>query len=203
MVMSLIEGVPLRAVKEVGDPAGLYSELIEVILRFAEHGLIHGDFNEFNIMLQTRGEDGANVHPKGEAEQESLPVIPYIIDFPQAVSIDHADAKSYFDRDVHCIKTFFDRRFHFKSLEPGPYFEEAKARAGGRKKGSCTRIDIDVEASGFARQMAKELHKYMESIGANVDTGVTTDEESPENEEGNDKDGRTDENDDPRELLHL
>lgn len=203
MVMSLIEGTPLRAVKEVGDPAALYSELIEVILRFAEHGLIHGDFNEFNIMLQTRGEDGATADSRGEAEQSSVSVIPYIIDFPQAVSVDHADAKSYFDRDVHCIKTFFDRRFHFTSSEPGPYFEEAKARAGGRQKGSCKRIDIDVEASGFSRQMAKELHKYMENVGVNVDTGVTTDEESSEIEEGSDKDGVPSENVDPRELLHV
>lgn len=203
MVMSLIEGIPLRAVKRVGDPAGLYAELIEVILRFAEHGLIHGDFNEFNIMLQTRGEDGEKVGAEGEAEQSPLTVIPYIIDFPQAVSIDHADANAYFDRDINCIKTFFDRRFHFKSSEPGPFFEEAKARAGGRTKGSCKRIDIDVEASGFSRQMAKELHKYMENVGANVDLAVTTDEDSSENEEDSDKDGMPVENDDLRGLRHL
>ena len=159
VVMGLIEGVPLRAVKEVGDPGGLYGELMEVILRLARHGLIHGDFNEFNIMVQEE-----------ENEGEELPrVIPWIIDFPQTISIDHANAEFYFDRDVNCIKTFFERRFHFTSSESGPFFEDAKIAAGTGKDGKGKRLDIEVEASGFSRKMAKELEKYMQDVGVDGD----------------------------------
>jgi RIO kinase 2 len=38
-------------VNEVKDPAELYSELMNLIVRLARYGLIHGDFNEFNLML--------------------------------------------------------------------------------------------------------------------------------------------------------
>lgn len=36
---------------EVKDAAELYSELMDLIVRLARYGLIHGDFNEFNLML--------------------------------------------------------------------------------------------------------------------------------------------------------
>ena len=38
-------------VTEVPDPAELYDKLIKLLIKFADHGVIHGDFNEFNIML--------------------------------------------------------------------------------------------------------------------------------------------------------
>ena len=176
VVMDLVEGVPLRAVKRVGEPAWLYAHLMEIILKFAEYGLIHGDFNEFNIMIpdtvddvaekkqevvegeKTKRKDGGPSPPETDAEATAA-IEPVIIDFPQMVSIDHANAAMYFDRDVNCIKTFFERRFHFLSDEQGPFFEEAKRRAAdaGRK-----RLDVDVEASGFSRKMAKDLEKYMQ-----------------------------------------
>ena len=74
----------------------LYDELMNLIVKFGNHGVIHGDFNEFNIML---------------TEDEE----PIIIDFPQMISTSHPDAKLYFDRDVNCIRDFFRRRFSFES----------------------------------------------------------------------------------------
>lgn len=59
---------------EVGDVEGLYDELMNLIIRFADSGVIHGDFNEFNIML---------------TEDEK----PVIIDFPQMVSTLHPNAE--------------------------------------------------------------------------------------------------------------
>ena len=159
VVMGLIEGVPLRTVKELGDPAGLYGELVEVILRLARFGLIHGDFNEFNIMIQEE-----------EREEEDRPrAIPWIIDFPQTISIDHANAEFYFDRDVKCIKTFFERRFHFTSSEPGPFFQDVKNAASTGTDEKAKRLDIEVEASGFSKKMAKELEIYMREVGVDGD----------------------------------
>ena len=36
-----------------------------------------------------------------------------MIDFPQMVSTSHINAKYYFDRDVECIRSFFERSFGF------------------------------------------------------------------------------------------
>lgn len=168
IVMSLIDAFPLRQITEVPDPAGLYSELIDMILRLAQFGLIHGDFNEFNILIKEKTAVPDIEGGEGEtASSETLKVLtPILIDFPQMVSIDHANAAMYFDRDVNCIKRFFERRFHFTSDEPGPFFSDAKAQL--RKKGG-RRLDVGVEASGFSKKMAKELETYMREVGVDGD----------------------------------
>ena len=77
---------------------------MNLILKFANHGVIHGDFNEFNIMINSKGK-------------------PIIIDFPQMVSTSHVNAEMYFDRDVTCIRDFFKRRFGYES-ELYPTFDD-------------------------------------------------------------------------------
>jgi len=47
---------------------------MELIVRLANHGLIHGDFNEFNLMIS---DDGSVT----------------MYDFPQMVSTSHANAE--------------------------------------------------------------------------------------------------------------
>ena len=63
-------------VQEVSDAPALYDECMELIVKLANHGLIHGDFNEFNLMLDS------NDHIT-------------MYDFPQMVSTSHADAEWY------------------------------------------------------------------------------------------------------------
>lgn len=175
IVMELIDAFPLRQISEVPDPAGLYTELIEIILRLAEYGLIHGDFNEFNILIKE--EDQIPSKPTSNEENHPSPSIkltPVLIDFPQMVSIDHANAEMYFDRDVNCIKRFFARRFHFTSDEPGPIFADAKKLVG---KSGGKRLDVEVEASGFSKRMAKDLEKYMQEVGVDGDGGDDRDDE--------------------------
>ena len=170
VVMELIDAFPLRQIQEVPNPAGLYAELIDIVLRLASFGLIHGDFNEFNILI--REDEIPPVESSGDTKIEKpdsrpgITLTPVIIDFPQMVSIDHSNAEMYFDRDVNCIKRFFERRFNFVSDEPGPFFADAKKLAGGLKN---KRLDVDVEASGFSRKMAKELEKYMLEVGVDGD----------------------------------
>lgn len=60
-------------VHSVNDPGKLYDELMNIIVKFAELGLIHCDFNEFNILLK---------------EDDS----PVVIDFPQMISTSHLNA---------------------------------------------------------------------------------------------------------------
>ena len=48
---------------------------MDIIVRFAQAGLIHGDYNEFNILIR---------RDSGE---------PIVIDFPQMVSTSHENAE--------------------------------------------------------------------------------------------------------------
>ena len=43
--MEHIDAVPMRNIREMGHPVRVYSNLINLIVSLAEHGLIHGDFN--------------------------------------------------------------------------------------------------------------------------------------------------------------
>lgn len=61
-------------VTEVANPETLYEELMELIVRLGNCGVIHGDFNEFNIMIDDVGH-------------------PIVIDFPQMVSTSHPNAE--------------------------------------------------------------------------------------------------------------
>jgi len=191
IVMSLIDAFPMRQISSVPDAASLYAELISMILRLAQYGLIHGDFNEFNILVEEKTTQATS----DQTQPPSVTLTPILIDFPQMVSIDHVNAEMYFDRDVGCIKRFFDRRFHFKSNEPGPSFAEARKSVG---KGGVKRLDISVEASGFSRKMAKELEAYMKSVGVDDDgepSAARGDEEFIEGEVNSDGEEEKDEDD--------
>lgn len=61
-------------VMEVSNVEALYDELMNLIVRFADAGVIHGDFNEFNIII---------------TDDER----PIIIDFPQMVSTMHENGQ--------------------------------------------------------------------------------------------------------------
>lgn len=51
IVMSLVKAYPMVNVKGLLNPDKVYHRLIELIIQFAEYGLVHGDFNEFNLMI--------------------------------------------------------------------------------------------------------------------------------------------------------
>ena len=61
-------------VHDVADPSALYNDLMELIVRLGSYGLIHCDFNEFNLIID---------------ESDKVTVI----DFPQMVSISHPNAQ--------------------------------------------------------------------------------------------------------------
>ncbi|KAK7956055.1 Atypical/RIO/RIO2 protein kinase [Apiospora aurea] len=191
IVMAFVDSFPLRQVSEVGDPAGLYADLIGLILRLAKHGLIHGDFNEFNILI--REERSTTKNETTGTEEETIKVTPVLIDFPQMVSMEHANAEMYFDRDVNCIKRFFDRRFHFVSTQPGPYFKDAKKTVG---KDGARRLDAAVEASGFTKKMLKDLEAAIaEQLAGRGEEGEAPGTDEEEDEDDDDDDEGDEEND--------
>ncbi|XP_015978012.1 serine/threonine-protein kinase RIO2 [Rousettus aegyptiacus] len=124
VVMELINGYPLCQIHHVEDPASVYDEAMELIVKLANHGLIHGDFNEFNLILD---------------KHDHITMI----DFPQMVSTSHPNAEWYFDRDVKCIRDFFIKRFSYES-ELYPTFSDI------RREDS---LDVEVSASGYTKEM--------------------------------------------------
>ncbi|KAJ9493208.1 hypothetical protein VN97_g44 [Penicillium thymicola] len=185
IVMGLIDAFPLRQISKVGNPAGLYSELMNMILDLARYGLIHGDFNEFNILIkeeldpEMRGKELTE-----EEEDEHIRLVPVLIDFPQMLSVDHVNAEMYFDRDVECIKRYFKRKFHFVSDAKGPTFAEARKKL---LKNPGKRLDVEVEASGFSRKMARELEAYMVDVGVKGDGEAANDSDDDEDEDEDDE----------------
>ncbi|KAI9278879.1 RIO1 family-domain-containing protein [Phascolomyces articulosus] len=155
VVMELIDAFPLRQVDEVGDPGKLYSDLMALIVRLAQHGLIHGDFNEFNILIKSNGD-------------------PVLIDFPQMVSTSHPNAEYYFNRDVECIRTFFRRRFGYESILY-PKFKLDVNREFD--------LDVQVAASGFSKKMQDELEAYQEEV--KEQEGEERSDEEEDSEEDN------------------
>lgn len=124
VIMELINGYPLCQIHHVEDPSSVYDEAMELIVRLANHGLIHGDFNEFNLILD---------------KDDHITMI----DFPQMVSTSHPNAEWYFDRDVKCIRDFFMKRFSYES-ELYPTFSDI------RREDS---LDVEVSASGYTKEM--------------------------------------------------
>ena len=92
VVMELIPAFPLNHVREVPDPISLFENLIHIIAQLAAVGYVHGDFNEFNILVDNEGKVT-------------------LIDLPQMLFSTHPLAKSYLKRDLNCVREFFRKRF--------------------------------------------------------------------------------------------
>lgn len=200
IVMELIDAFPLRQISKVPHPEALYSELMDIILELARFGLIHGDFNEFNILIKEipdpKGKGKASANEEADDSDENVRLEPVIIDFPQMVSIDHVNAEMYFDRDVNCIKRYFQRKFHFVSDVPGPFFADAKKNF---LKNPGKRLDVEVEASGFSRKMARELETYMKEVGADGDAGPVRDDLDGEDEDDDEEEDSEEEEEEAAE----
>lgn len=137
IVMSHIKGYPMSTIKELGNPKKVYGDLLEQIIKLAEHGLVHGDFNEFNLLID---------------DDEKIT----IIDFPQMTSTRHPNAQYYFTRDVVCVQEFFAKRF-------GLHFEGVPVLACDIDKAED--LDREIKASGFENEnLGEEDRLALETI---------------------------------------
>lgn len=95
VVMSLVPGFPMYQLRagEMAHPDEVCAACLGIARRLARHGLVHCDLNEFNLMI-------------GFDEKVTL------IDFPQMISVHHANAEELFDRDVHGITKYFAMKQH-------------------------------------------------------------------------------------------
>ncbi|GAB4825665.1 hypothetical protein Ancab_008539 [Ancistrocladus abbreviatus] len=160
VIMSLVQGYPLVQVKQLQNPDIVFETIISLVVRLAEHGLIHCDFNEFNIMID---------------DDEKVTMI----DFPQMVSVSHCNAQMYFDRDVECIYKFFKKRFNLTFEEQPDEFDglegDAEVIGDGRPcfssiSKAAGSLDKELAASGFTKKDEEDIDKYMQG-GIEKDLG--------------------------------
>ncbi|KAG8192209.1 hypothetical protein JTE90_009969 [Oedothorax gibbosus] len=158
VVMEAIKGFPLCQVHAIQNVPALYEELMELLVNLANHGLIHGDFNEFNLIL-------------GDDDHITL------IDFPQMVSTSHPNAEWYFDRDVTCIRDFFKKRFNYES-ELYPTFQEISRE---------DTLDLTTCASGYSKEIQEDLEEALQMMTLEEEPEEEENEEDKEDARDNDQ----------------
>lgn len=173
VLMSLVDGSPLNQVTGLTRARYVYDQMMGLVERLAKHGLIHGDLNEFNVLVRDNSEL-------------------IMIDFPQMVSMSHPNAKMYFERDVNCIRRFFRKRFGVVA-DTRPQFEDLMSKKE-------LDLDVQVAASGFTPEMDKHLareHRMKARARATRknDESENEDEQEEEEEVEEDVDGAEDADD--------
>ncbi|RQM23852.1 hypothetical protein B5M09_006400 [Aphanomyces astaci] len=121
--------------------ADAYDACMNILVRLAECGLVHCDFNEFNIMMNGDGKIT-------------------IIDFPQMISTKHLNAQELFNRDVNGLVKFFSR------LQNGAYMPDEVPQLDDIVRDLTVSLDTQVQASGYTEDMALELDQVvLDNIG--------------------------------------
>ncbi|QOJ79703.1 serine/threonine protein kinase [Infirmifilum lucidum] len=92
VVTEYVEGVELSEVPPLDDPRAILEKILSEVEKAYKAGVVHGDLNEFNVILTEEG--GIR-----------------LLDWPQWVSSSHPNATSYLRRDVENIVNFFERKY--------------------------------------------------------------------------------------------
>ncbi len=108
LVISFIgkDGKPAPLLKEVelSSPSAWYRSILAVVKQlYTKAKLVHGDISEYNIMV-----------PDG---------YPVLIDFGQAVTIEHPQAETFFRRDIENLNHYF-QQFNVRTVSPDRVVKE-------------------------------------------------------------------------------
>ncbi|KAH9253998.1 hypothetical protein BASA81_008122 [Batrachochytrium salamandrivorans] len=158
VLMGMMTGYQMHTIGTMDDPMGCLLVLLEMVVKMGKLGLIHGDFNEFNISV---------------SKTKCTDIIMY--DFPQMVSMNHPNAKYYFNRDVEGLFRFFHSRFHLDVSEVDyPDFDDVFAARSGS-------LDVELKASGYACEA--EVDAYEEEMERARHANAQSEDEDEEEEE--------------------
>ncbi len=88
---------PSRSMKlaRLQRPEETFKTIISDTKRLYEHGLVHADLSEYNILIRNE--------------------TPYMIDFGQAVVVDHPKSGEYLERDIKNISAYFRKTYGIAS----------------------------------------------------------------------------------------
>lgn len=160
VAMSRVDGFPMAQIKsgqmQMDIAEKVFNYCMAILIRLAEHGLVHCDFNEFNLMVDAKGERVT------------------LIDFPQMISTNHFNADELFTRDANCLAKFFGMKMKFVPddliLPKLGDIEIAEA------------LDEHIRASGFSKEDDDILMRFIHENNNN-DEGESEIEGSDEEDE--------------------
>ncbi|CAH8857044.1 unnamed protein product [Trichobilharzia szidati] len=151
----------------------LYYQAKDILEKIAGLGLIHGDFNEFNLMVT--GLD-STPNEKGDSNPKLV-----LIDFPQMISRDHKLAKSIYERDVEGVVSFFSRYFEIPSDDLPSSLDTIKRTSD---------IDVQLKAPGYISRNNNNNHRRARHtvddslLGTVARLQLSSSEEESESENG-------------------
>jgi len=127
VAMSKVPGFPMAQIKagRMEWAEEVFAISLGILRRLAEHGLVHCDFNEFNLMVDETG------HVT-------------LIDFPQMISTSHLNAHEMFARDLQGLVKFFAMKMRY--IPP----DDMLCKLSDIVVSASDRIDEAVRASGFS-----------------------------------------------------
>ncbi|VDM33212.1 unnamed protein product [Hydatigera taeniaeformis] len=130
----------------------LYAQAVDILDNITRNGLVHGDFNEFNLLVhglvQDGGDDGADVKTATTVATE--PKL-FLIDFPQMISRNHPTAQEIYERDLNGIISFFSRFLEISPADTPPRSLTDIPRTG--------HMDVELKAPGYPNQRSQKRNK--------------------------------------------
>ncbi|MGI9011757.1 MAG: RIO1 family regulatory kinase/ATPase [Nitrososphaeraceae archaeon] len=102
IVMNRINGVRLIEIRNLEDPREIFYKVFKQIKIAYKENIINGDLSEYNILL----DDNNDI---------------FIIDWPQAVTLEHPNAEFLIRRDIHNVIRYFTRKYDLNIDENSCY----------------------------------------------------------------------------------
>ncbi|BGP23208.1 RIO kinase 2 [Rhodotorula toruloides] len=195
LVMELIDAFPLRQISSVPSPGALYSALMDMIVRLARSGLIHGDFNEFNLLIRDHRTEAEKARDDETPDERDERIEREGGDFPLKVELEGEeyeerrrrekegsllepvliDFPQMVSTDHPDAEYYFNRdvecvRIFFArrfKYESSVYPKFSSVVRDGVREFD---LDVEVAASGFKKEDRKALEEYMAELAAHEAT---------------------------------
>jgi RIO kinase 2 len=123
VVMSMIDATPMYQINRMPRAQVVLERLMRLLIRLGRSGIVHSDFNEFNLLI-------------GPNQEVTL------IDFPQIVHVNHPNAKEFFERDVRSVCEYFRKKCDL-IVEVRPSFDEVIAEVENDNGAVLASLKID------------------------------------------------------------
>jgi RIO kinase 2 len=128
IVQELLDYAPLYKTR-IENVSAIHGLMIEFIKDLWHRGYVHGDFNEFNVLVR-----------------EDIRVI----DFPQCIPSADERALAYLKRDFKCVEQYFARKYRYRA-EPDCFIEFMKELGISEDPVE----EVGMEAEGYQMEDAK------------------------------------------------
>ncbi|GAX21077.1 RIO kinase 2 [Fistulifera solaris] len=113
---------------------------------------------------------------------EPKPVVT-LIDFPQMISIKHPNAQELYERDLACLRKFFEVKLHCQIPEDEEEHVSWTSIMALQPESVQTRLDSELKASGFSDAMGRGLELYYFDSGPHTAMDHLNEEGEEEEEE--------------------